>query len=875
MIDKTISHYKILEKLGEGGMGVVYKALDTKLNRHVALKFLPFSITENSEEKTRFFHEAQAISALNHPHIATIHDVEEMGEDKFIVLEYIEGGTLRAKLHGQRLDLKEVLEYAIQIAAGLAHAHKKDVVHRDLKTENLMFTGEGQIKITDFGLAKLKNVVRVTRTGSTVGTLAYMSPEQAQGMEVDHRSDIFSFGIVLYEMATGELPFKGVHEAALLYELVNVPAPPMKQTRADLSEAFERIVSKAMEKKRDERYQHVDEMMVDLKRLKKDLELKEILARVGMQRFAEMKTSRRAFIAATAVVVLVALAIGGYMLQSSSLALWSQAMVRTLKTPSWEVKDPAISGDGNWVAYVATDVKGISNIYIMHTGGGEPKRVTNETTLNTKSSLCFSPDAKDIIYAQSPMMNPGICCPYDIYSVPALGGTPRKLIGHGQLPAMPTDGKSIGFFRYTGKSLTLWLANAEGKEEKKITDVVAPIHAYNLTWSPDSRKIAFLRSFLSSNKGYTEIFVCDAAGNNERQLTFDQKMIEDFCWSPNGQIIFNSTRGGNYNLWTMPAKGGKPQRLTLGSGWHRFARVSHDAKRLVYLDESQTINLWAANLETKTLKQLTYEEGRLYEPSFSPDGNRILYLRDNPLEGAGSRQAIICNKDGSEPLQVTHEREEGHYNYRWSGDGRAIAYTVVKRDTIAGKTDSVHFDESIMVRELATGQAHKMEAGILLDWSPDGKYLLYLPPDRKTRKKLMVDLKALAQNQPIKQIEVWETPPIFSHDSQSIIYADSIGLWIMPVKDGQAKLFFKRPPGELFYWLRETPDGKAITYLQMANKERFAKLLKVSKLGIGPEKFLELPYGNFMQYTISPDMTTVVFSRQQATNKLMMLENSR
>jgi len=292
MIGQTISHYKILEKLGEGGMGVVYKALDTKLNRHVALKFLPTSVTEDTEEKARFLHEAQALSSLNHPHVATIYDVEEAEEHKFIALEYIEGGTLKQKVKHKQLPLREVLDYAIQIAEGLAYAHKKEIVHRDIKTDNMMMTGEGEIKITDFGLAKLKGTTKVTRAGSTVGTAAYMSPEQAQGEEADHRSDIFSFGVVLYELTTGELPFRGEHEAALLYEVVNTPAKPLKELRSDVPEELQQIVGKAMDKSASDRYQRIDEMLAELKRLKQELETQEMLVRKGLQSAVHGKKMR-------------------------------------------------------------------------------------------------------------------------------------------------------------------------------------------------------------------------------------------------------------------------------------------------------------------------------------------------------------------------------------------------------------------------------------------------------------------------------------------------------------------------------------------------------------------------------------------------------
>ena len=275
MIGQTISHYRILEKLGEGGMGVVYKALDTKLNRHVALKFLPPTVANDADETARFLHEARAISSLNHPQIATIHTVEEVGENNFIVLEYIEGGTLRQKIKQQQLPLRQALEYAIQIAKGLAHAHMRGIVHRDVKTDNVMITADGQIKVTDFGLAKLKGVTRITRTGSTVGTAAYLSPEQARGEEVDHRTDIFSFGVVLYELLTGEVPFRAEHEAALIYLILSeqprVPSALDRRTPPRMDS----VVMKMLEKDRSQRYQNMEEVLKNLEEVRAEIETSE------------------------------------------------------------------------------------------------------------------------------------------------------------------------------------------------------------------------------------------------------------------------------------------------------------------------------------------------------------------------------------------------------------------------------------------------------------------------------------------------------------------------------------------------------------------------------------------------------------------------
>jgi serine/threonine protein kinase/Tfp pilus assembly protein PilF len=272
MIGKTISHYKILEKLGEGGMGVVYKAQDTKLDRIVALKFLPKHLLCDEEAKTRFEHEAKAASALNHPNITTIHEIDEAEGECYICMEYIEGKSIKEMIKQKMFSIEEILNISIQTAEGLNVAHKKGIVHRDIKSDNIMLTEEGLVKIMDFGLAKLKGVSKLTKTGTTLGTMQYMSPEQAQGIEVDQRSDIFSFGVVLYEMITSQLPFKGEHEAAIIYSIINETPEPLARYKANVPEGLQRIVDKAMEKNRDERYQHVDEMMADLKYLKKRLE---------------------------------------------------------------------------------------------------------------------------------------------------------------------------------------------------------------------------------------------------------------------------------------------------------------------------------------------------------------------------------------------------------------------------------------------------------------------------------------------------------------------------------------------------------------------------------------------------------------------------
>lgn len=272
MIGKNVAHYKILEKIGEGGMGVVYKAQDTRLDRIVALKFLPQYLSSDPVEKERFFHEAKAASALNHPNITTIYAIDEFEGQAYIAMEYVEGKTLKKLVETEPLSLKKILDIAIQVCDGLAAAREKGIIHRDIKSDNIMVTTKGQVKIMDFGLAKLKGSSKLTKAGTTLGTAAYMSPEQAVGEEVDHRSDIFSFGVVLYELLTGQLPFKGEHQQAVIYSIQNEEPQPVARFNNKVSPEIDRIVFKALAKDREERYQHVEDLQADLRKERKSLE---------------------------------------------------------------------------------------------------------------------------------------------------------------------------------------------------------------------------------------------------------------------------------------------------------------------------------------------------------------------------------------------------------------------------------------------------------------------------------------------------------------------------------------------------------------------------------------------------------------------------
>ena len=310
MIGQTILHYKILEKLGEGGMGVVYLAEDLKLERNVAIKFLPRLIAVNSEEKRRFTIEAKAAAALNHTNIATIHSIEESGEETFIVMEYIDGVELKEKIKSGPMQIEEAISITTQIAEGLEAAHKKGIVHRDIKSQNIMITKEGKVKIMDFGLAKIGTGSQVTKSGTTLGTLSYMPPEQIRGVGTDSRSDIFSFGVVVYEMFTGELPFEAEYEAAVLHLIMNEQPKPIKDYRSDLPEDLIYVINHMLEKDPDERYQSASDILIDLHRLETNTSL-ETQPKTG--RVRQSKSVKKKLIFGFAALIILVLMVISYL----------------------------------------------------------------------------------------------------------------------------------------------------------------------------------------------------------------------------------------------------------------------------------------------------------------------------------------------------------------------------------------------------------------------------------------------------------------------------------------------------------------------------------------------------------------------------------
>jgi len=620
----------------------------------------------------------------------------------------------------------------------------------------------------------------------------------------------------------------------------------------------------------------------ELKNIKDKIEIYEIL--VGSitsdaHKAKRRKKQRRNWVYALAGLLVVAV---GLLIAIKTFNKPANAMVtRILNTGGNFVANPNISPDGNWIVYVATDSKKFQNLYIVPTSGGEPRKITNDTGLVYYQAPCFSPDATQIVYTLFP---PGSNSSPELYIIPTLGGRSRKIAGHGSvLPVWSPDGKHIAFFRYIpGRANIIWelfIVNPDGMGETKITQIEAEFYklfSLNIAWSPDSRRLAFLRNFQDTvNSHYSEIFVREMNDSTEHQITFDKKILDDFCWTSTGEMVFTSNRGGGVSLWVMPEDGGTTKQLTLGAGTDKSPRISRDAKHLVYLNESATCNLWTVDLRTKELQQLTFEDARTLSPAYSWDGSKLLYFLWNSWDNS-QNGFVICNKDGSDPTKFMPKVENyawSHYGMRWSADMKSVYFSGYRIDTIRKNPDSTVGRHSFFEHELATNVTRKIgDGGWLMDISRDGKYVLYVrtgPPFHGVLSLTSAPEKA------VKEIFPHPIRCCFSWDSKNVITQDSIGVWVTPVDVDKGRRSIKAP--KFFQFAAIKPDDGSllgiISHPETHSNDTFVKLdLAKGKT----EEIAKVPSGSeFFNGSISPDGQTFVFGRVEKRSRIMVLDNFR
>jgi Tol biopolymer transport system component len=779
MIGRTLSHYRIVEKLGEGGMGVVYKAQDLKLDRPVALKFLAEHLVREEEGRQRFVREAKAAAALDHPNICTVYEIDEADGQTFIAMAYVEGEGLNDLIAKGPLEIDDVIELGLQVASGLGAAHEKGVVHRDVKPANIYTTLAGtnrprQAKVMDFGLAQLVGTSRITKLETTIGTVAYMSPEQTQGGVVDQRTDIWALGVVLYEMAAGSLPFKGHYDQAILYSILNVEPEPLTSLRPEIPQELERIVNKALAKDTAVRYQNLNEMTTDLRALQKARE-----SASAAPPLTPAKPDRRlAYAGALAVVAVVAAVL--YLLWREETAAPPVAAVFQavpLTSDPGNEFDVSFSPDGTQMAFAWNGpAQDNTDVYVQVVGSGSPLRLTTDAAWDARPA--WSPDGRQIAFVRGGAPLPGI------YLASPLGGRERKVLesadlsGSGLAWGPQSQSLLFGEFEPLGAGQGLFQIFLESGEKRRLTTPPPGMISGDVfpAVSPDGETVAFARG----TSAQREIYLLPLQGGEPRALTSQGGVVFEMTWTPDGRELvysWSSNLGAGRTLRRISAAGGEPALLA-GLPSAANPAISMQGNRLAYEVVSYDANIWRYSLPTAKgggappvkIAASNYLDA---EPRLSPDGSRIAFASTR----SGRREIWISDRDGSNLLRLT-SFENACGSPRWSPDGRSIAFD----SDLKG-----NWDVFVVGADGGSPRAltHDLGEDSRPAWSHDGRWIYYGSNRSGDYQIWKVSPEG---GEPVQVTRGGGYNPLESPDGRFLYFAKGVsqpGLWRIPAAGGE------------------------------------------------------------------------------------------
>ncbi len=908
--DDTIGRYRIVSKIGQGGMGEVYLAEDSKLGRRIALKILPAKVASDADRMLRFEHEAKSASALNHPNIITIYEISDEDGDLFIAMEYVEGQTLAKKIKSREFDLRQTLDVGIQIAAALAAAHEANVVHRDIKPDNIIVRPDGIVKVLDFGLAKLTEqspsydlealtTLVKTSPGLIMGTVGYMSPEQARGKNVDGRSDIFSFGSMLYEMFSGKRPFTGENEVDVIASIIHQEPAPLGDFDPNFPNGLETLIRKTLRKNRDERYQSVPELLADLREIRQQITSEINSGRVqtntkhlnhakftgdGFERplttadesfftatgfsGSISKEVRRRPVITTGIVLLAIVAItfaGSRLYQSIQRqeAFQTMRMSKMTSTGNIPSEQAAISPDGKYIAYVVRE-QGSQSLWVKQTAAASNVQIIPAADVRY-TGIGFSPDGVYLYYASAEKNGSP-----SVYQVPALGGTsPRKLLADASGPiTFSPDGSRIAFIR---KETSLMTAKADGSDEQRIALAVDGRRWLYLAWAPDGENLtAIVFSAADSRDHLVEISTVDGS---EKAFPSPQWLrLTGLAWLPDSSGLIVSGRDLETQIsqvWLISYPDGQPRRITNDLSNYLGVNLTADGETLLSVQENSLSNIWLTRgADGDSAQKLTAELGRdegMSGISLAPDG-KIVYT----VKARSMQDLWLVNRDGTNNRQLTFN-SQSNFSPAVTPDGRHIVFT----STRSGNPGIWRIDiDGGNPLQLTNDPGNEADPTI----SPDRKWVIYQHVDsdnKSTIWKVSID-----GGQPVQITNVRSRRPVVSGDGKFIAcsYAGESSdapfkIAIIPIDGGPPTRILDLPLVVKSRNIRWSRDGNALIYSD--NRDKADNLWGQPLDGGPPKQLTNFKSDRIFRFDVTRDGSNFALAKGNETSDAVMISNFR